>query len=628
MNTQAFLRKLKENIDIELKEDIRIFQQKIEALSLSEKRQKGYCWHPVQVVKTGFTYGDRAFIVIERQDNDDHEFRSGNLVKLYSQKDPLNDFVQGTINYLKASQMKIVLHADFLPLWLDNEKLTLDLLFDERTYKEMERALHLVSKASNNRLADLRDVLMGEIPPSFEKVPNVSIPALNASQNQAVNTILSAEDVALVHGPPGTGKTTTLVEAIKIISKEQGPVLVCAPSNAAVDLLTNRLASAGLNVVRTGNISRVDDLVLETTLDVRLSKHPEFKEIKKLKIKAAQKRRDAERYKRHFDHAASTARKEAYREARELTAWSHQLEDRLIDQILSSAEVISCTLTGSSNSLLRDFHFHTLFIDEAAQALEPATWIPILKASKVVLAGDPFQLPPTVKSTKAQKYGLAVTMMERLLPVLSRINLLKVQYRMNTAIMGFSNGQFYDNQLIADISVEQHQLPLPPHKSVEFIDTAGTGFEETTDESGITKANKDEIRLIFEHFHQLVKALPEGEQPSVALIAPYRAQVRAMELEFSSESEWQDYPVSINTIDSFQGQERDVVYISLVRSNDSGQIGFLKDYRRMNVAMTRARKLLVVVGDSATVGQDAFYGDFLDYVEQYGVYRTAWEFFS
>ncbi len=627
METSVFLRKLRELIDIELAEDILIFQQKIEALSLSEKQKQGYCWHPVKVIKTGFTYGDRAYIVVERNDTQNHDFRSGNIVKLYTQKDPLNDTVNGTINYLKASQMKIVLNTDHLPLWLDNEKLTLDLLFDERTYKEMQKALSLVAKASNSRLADLRDVLLGDINPSFEQLPAVHIPHLNESQNDAINSILSAEDVALVHGPPGTGKTTTIVEAIKILAQKEGQTLVCAPSNAAVDLLTERLSSVGLNVVRLGNISRVDDAVLNATLDVRLSKHPEFKEIKKLKIKAAQKRREAERFKRNFDSAAYAARKEGYKEARELTAWAHQLEDRLIDQIMSAASVITCTLVGAAGSLLKKYQFHTLFIDEAAQALEPATWIPILKASKVVLAGDPFQLPPTVKSNKAQKQGLSITMMERLLTQIPKVNLLKVQYRMNATIMGFSNAQFYDNQLIADISVEQHQLPIAPHKSVEFIDTAGTGFEEKTDESGKKRENPDEIRLIFEHLHQLIKELPEEEKPTIAIIAPYRAQVKAMEIDFLAEKDLHDYPISINTIDSFQGQERDIVYISLVRSNEHGQIGFLKDYRRMNVAMTRAKKLLVIIGDSATVGQDTFYGDFLDYVDANGSYRTAWEFF-
>ncbi len=626
--TQDYLRKLKELIQLELEEDIAIFRQKIEALSITERQKQGFCWHPVKVIKTGFTYGDRASVTIERQDTKSHDFRSGNIVRLYSQKDPLHDSVNGTINYLKEKEMKIVLNTENLPIWLDNEKLTLDLLFDERSYKEMQKALSTVAKASNNRLADLRDVLFGQITPSFEHVPAHHVPHLNDSQNAALNNLISAEDIAIVHGPPGTGKTTTLVEAIKIIAQNKEQVLVCAPSNAAVDLLTDRLSKASLQVVRMGNISRVDDAVLNATLDVQLSRHPEFKEIKKLKIKAAQKRRDAERYKRHFDSAAHAARKAGYQEARELTTWAHQLEERLINQIMTSADVIACTLVGAAGSLLQRFQFHTVFIDEAAQALEPATWIPILKASKVVLAGDHFQLPPTVKSVKAQKGGLAITMMERLIPLIPSVNLLKVQYRMNASIMGFSNRQFYDNQLIADISVEQHQLTLPPHKSVEFIDTAGTGFEEKTDESGKTRENPDEIRLVFEHLHQLINQLPEDEKPTIGLIAPYRAQVKAMELEFLSEKELQDYPITINTIDSFQGQERDVIYISLVRSNDAGEIGFLKDYRRMNVAMTRARKLLVVIGDSATVGQDSFYGDFLDFVDEQGNYRTAWEFIS
>lgn len=493
---------------------------------------------------------------------------------------------------------------------------------------------------------------------------------LNPSQQAAVHAIVENRDITIIHGPPGTGKTTTLVAAIKLLCQRETTVLVTAPSNTAADLLTERLATAGLNVVRIGNISRVDENVLEHTLDSILAKHPESKNIKKVKIQAAEYRRQARRFKRSFGHEERREREHLKTQARELESWANSLEDRLVDQVLTSAQAITCTLVGAAHPLLDKRKFRTCVIDEAAQALEPACWIPIAKCGRVVLAGDPYQLPPTVKSLDAARAGLSTTLIERCIEHLSdRVSLLTVQYRMHQAIMDFSNQYFYGGALIAHESVAGRVLDsVAPHSfgqgAVTFIDTAGCGFDERMQQSSgslhraLSRYNPEEALLVREHLLQLLHQLT-GEQtqlphnegnsphettlPSVGILSPYREQVTYLEQVFQEDPAFahllhsrkqsvnlrpstQEPNITINTIDGFQGQERDVIYISLVRANPKHEIGFLQDYRRMNVAMTRARMMLVVIGDSATIGKNKFYQSFMDYCAERGAYRTAWEF--
>ncbi|MBK9338377.1 MAG: IGHMBP2 family helicase [Lewinellaceae bacterium] len=488
---------------------------------------------------------------------------------------------------------------------------------------------------------------------------------LNASQQTAVHGIVENHDITVVHGPPGTGKTTTLVAAIQLLCTRENTVLVAAPSNTAADLLTERLAGSGLNVVRIGNISRVDDNVLEHTLDAILARHPESKNIKKVKIQAAEYRRQARRYKRSFNAEDRREREHLKTQARELESWANTLEDRLVDQVLTAAQAITCTLVGAAHPLLDKRKFRTCVIDEAAQALEPACWIPIVKCSRVVLAGDPFQLPPTVKSLDAARAGLSTTLIERCIEMLpDRVSLLTVQYRMHQAIMDFSNQYFYGGALAAHASVAGRVLS-PEGAAVTFIDTAGCGFEERLQQSSgslhraLSRFNPEEALIVREHLLQLLHQC-SGEQPfmssnegnsphevalpSIGILSPYREQVTYLEQVFQEDPAFshllntrnqkpsnekpsnQETTLTINTIDGFQGQERDVIYISLVRSNPKHEIGFLQDYRRMNVAMTRARMVLVVIGDSATIGNNKFYQAFLDYCAARGAYRTAWEF--
>jgi len=579
--------------------------------------------------------------------------------------------------------MKIILNARDVPDWITMGQLGVEQLFDDRSYREMERALTKVMQAKGDRLAELRDLLtgirnaeygvrnteFGWLPGDWSVVAEEGAMGLNPSQQAAVQAILANPNVVVVHGPPGTGKTTTLVAAIRLLCTKESTVLVTAPSNTAADLLTERLADVGLNVVRIGNVSRVDEHILPHTLDAILARHPESKNIRKVKMQAAEWRRQTQRHKRTFSHEDRREREHLKQQVRDLEAWAHTLEERLVEEILTSAQAITCTLVGAASSLLDKYKFRTCVIDEAAQALEPAAWIPILKCSRVVLAGDPFQLPPTVKSQEAARQGLSKTLIERCLELLPQhVHLLTVQYRMHQAIMGFSNQYFYngaleahesvrDRLLTSSLSSPQHDDQDPteiphsefstPHSpsphSVIFIDTAGTGFEEKVNRQQgkdsaryQSKYNPDEALLLREHLLQLLPAFSPETLPSIGILSPYREQVNYLETMVREDADLSPLLIprsselrsglAISTIDGFQGQERDVIYISLVRSNAKHEIGFLSDYRRMNVAMTRARMLLVVVGDSATIGNNAFYQAFLEYCDREGAYQTAWEY--
>jgi ATP-dependent RNA/DNA helicase IGHMBP2 len=625
------LYQLKGLLKIEKQADYEYFKTLILNKPLEIRRAEGFTWYPVVVTQSGYTYGDRAYVVVERGGDVGvpHQFRSGNVVNLFTQQsDVYQAAYSGTVHYINKNTMRIVLNTKDLPDWLSGGSIGADMLFDEKTYLEMEKALEKVIHAKRNRLAELRDILLGhQLPSPYSVNPmSLDLPNLNPSQNAAIRDILANKDVAIIHGPPGTGKTTTLVQAIKRLCAVENTVLVTAPSNTATDLLTEKLALEGLKVVRLGNISRVDESVVRHTLESQLATHPESKNIKKVKIKAAELRRNARAFKRRFDHDARTKRERMLSEAKDLAAWANDLEQRLIDQLLDGADVITCTPVGAAHSILDNRTFRTVVIDEAAQALEPATWIPILKASKIVLAGDPFQLPPTVKSNEARQGGLGVTLLEKALIRLPDTNLLNVQYRMNEVIMNFSNAWFYQGVLKAAPSVAHRELPnFQDEKPVVFIDTIGCSFDEQQHPENLSKFNPEEFCVLREHLYQLMELFPY-EKPQIGIISPYREQVLLMEKEISEDPLLKDLPITVQTIDGFQGQERDVIYISLVRSNEHAEIGFLADYRRMNVAMTRAKMKLVVVGDSGTIGKNRFYQHFLDYCELKASYRTAWEF--
>ena len=624
------LKNLEHLLELEKQEDFEQYQKKIRELPLRERREKGFSWYPLDILGQGYVLGERAYVIVQRTNHLDeaHPFRPGMPVSLFThQKNAYQPDQLGVVYYADDNKMKVVLRAKDLPEWLGGGSIGIDVLFDDRSYLEMARAISKVLTAKRNRLAELRSILLGSVEARFTNTEEtIEIPSLNPSQNAAINQVLSAKDIAVIHGPPGTGKTTTLVQAIKILCKIEHTVLVTAPSNTAVDVLTERLAKEQLNVVRIGNLSRIDEQLVKHTLEYRLSKHPEMKMIKKVRLEAVEVRRKIRRLGKSFNQRTWHEKHRLKQEAKQLSGWASRLEGQLIDHILDQAQVIACTLVGSTHKVLARRTFKTLVIDEAAQALEPATWIPVLKVSKVILAGDPFQLPPTIKSNNAKKGGLGITLIEKCLNFLPKVSLLNVQYRMNEKIMAYSNRVFYKEELRAAENVKNHRLPIKDNHPLVFIDTVGCGFEEKVNEERQSRFNPDEFQILCEHLYQLIDAFEQQKLPSIAIISPYSEQVIFIKKTIREDSRLKDIPLIVNTIDGFQGQESDVVYISLVRSNPKGNIGFLKDYRRMNVAMTRARKQLIVVGDSATVGQDSFYSNFLDYVDNMGEYQTAWAY--
>lgn len=645
MSINEELRHTLDLIRMERQADLEQYRQKVLLLPLHRKTKEGKCWYPVRVKRTYIGTGERFILEVERTNNLDqpHVFGSGKVVSIFSNagNTPEKENLGGVINYVRDNLMVITLNGDDLPEWIENGMLGIDVMFDEMSYREMEATMKLVIKAEEGRIAELRDTLLGERKASFQNLevssknkelsdkPNSTSP-LNNSQSSALEKILTAQDVGIIHGPPGTGKTTTLVQAIKTTVQVEGQSLVCAPSNAAVDLLADKLSNEGLRVLRLGHPARVTEQSLSKTLDARIATHEYYKELKSIRKRMQQLRDSAFKYKRNFGHSEKQQRKLLLDEAKGLKADADMLEFYIVNDLLQNSDVITCTLVGSNHYLLRGKRYKTVFIDEAAQALEPACWIPILKADRVIFAGDHCQLPPTIKSNEAAKAGLAKTLFEKCIerqPMTA--TMLSVQYRMNENIMQFSSYYFYKNQLIADESVRLATLgSLPP---INFIDTAGCGYNEAQDPETLSRINTEEAALLIRQVEKLVDQIGieawQEKHYTLGIIAPYSAQVECLHKLAESSDVLNEIHnlISINTVDAFQGQERDIIAISFVRSNEKGEVGFLSDIRRTNVAMTRARKRLIMIGDSATLGSHPFYVDLLEYVQQKGFYQSAYE---
>ncbi len=625
---QEHFKRLLQLIRKERAEDRKQYELKINHRSLEERKKEGVTWYPVIENKSFLGTGEKWVIKLERTTGTEkkHHFQAGSSASLFLNKDTVTQQVSGVVSQVNEKYMTLVLHRDEPPEWINDGKLGVNLLFDESTYDQMEKTMKLLVDTREASHLNLIDVLVGDKIPVFQKAREIRNPFLNQGQIRALQLITSAEDVALIHGPPGTGKTTTLVEAIIYTVEKEKQVLITAASNAAVDLLVEKLSLQSVRVLRLGHPARVTEAVVNTTLDARLSDHNDAKLLRDLRRKAEQIRSMAGKFKRNFGRAEREERRYLYDESKKLKEEVRMLEGHMIFDELNKAQVIACTLSGANHSHLRNRKFKTVFIDEASQAVEPAMWIPLLKADKVVMAGDHWQLPPTIKSFEAAKEGLETTIFERMMKEKDVSVMLQTQYRMHDDIMQFSNLHFYKGELKSADVIEKRRQVF--QEAVKFIDTAGCGFDEKINPETLSTYNTDEADFLLKRLHSMIEENPEMLQMSIGIIAPYRAQTVVLN-ELIATYPWYEElkkNMSINSVDAFQGQERDVIMMSLVRSNDRGEIGFLSNKRRMNVAMTRAKHLMMMIGDSGTLSANPFFDELIQNMQDRNLYHSAFEY--
>lgn len=630
------------------------FRKLTEQMGMQRKVKRGDAWFPLQVGKSFYNSLNQTAIEVFRTSDQDieHNFEFGRPVMFFrsERSEELKYFsFTGTVSYVDGDRMVVTVpdSAPLLELQQSTDPIGVQLSFDETSYKLMFEALDRVMKAKNNRLAYLRDLFYSHQKAGRFSFEPMKFPWLNPTQERAVNEVLWAKDVAIVHGPPGTGKTTTLVEAINETLMRESQVLVCAQSNMAVDWISEKLVDRGINVLRIGNPTRVNEKMLGFTYERRFESHADYPQLwairKAIRELRKNRKKGSENYHQKMDRLKSRAA---------------EIELRINAELFGEARVIACTLVGSAHHLLEGMKFGTLFIDEAAQALEAACWIPMKRASRVILAGDHCQLPPTVKSIAALRAGLGKTLMERIAENKPEVvTLLKIQYRMNDEIMRFSSDWFYGGKVESapqikyrsvldydhpitwiDTSNEENQITIEGEDAPEDSASASSAasavnqnselnFKEQFVGESFGRINKAEAELtlltLAEYFTKIGKQRVLEERIDVGIISPYRAQVQYLKKLIKKYEFFKPYRrlISVNTVDGFQGQERDVILISLVRSNDEGQIGFLKDLRRMNVAMTRARMKLIILGNKDTMTKHPFYKKLWEYVEAINNYE-------
>ena len=623
MSVQSSIQSLMQQrllLQLEYETEKEAFRKQTETIGLARKVKRGDAWWPVKTGKSYYNSMNQLALEIHRTADDDieHNFEYGRPVRFFTSRtdSPIKYFnFTATVSYVDGDRMVVIVPDNNRLLELQNaEGLGVQLFFDETSYRLMFEGLDRVIKARGNRLAELRDLFYSHRPFGHYTFAPMAFPYLNKTQEEAVNEVLRAKDVAIVHGPPGTGKTTTLVEAINETLMRESQVLVCAQSNMAVDWISEKLVDRGIPVLRIGNPTRVNDKMLSFTYERRFEAHPDYPQLWSIR-KAL---RDLREHRRRGDSSY-------HQKTERLKSRATELEVRINNELFGEARVIASTLTGAANRLLQGQKYNTLFIDEAAQALEAACWIPMRKVSRVVLAGDHCQLPPTVKSIAALKAGLGKTLMERIVenhP--DEVSLLKIQYRMNEQIMRFSSDWFYHGQVESAPSVRHRGIldyDIPIEWRQASIDDEGTPPAEEFVGESFGRINKTEAQLTLDtlqrYFEKIGKQRVLDERIDVGVISPYRAQVQYLRQQLRKREFFKPFRhlISVNTVDGFQGQERDIIVISLVRSNDEGQIGFLRDLRRMNVAITRARMKLIIMGNASTMTRHPFYRKLYEYVQ-------------
>ena len=601
-----------------------MYQQQTERTGLQKRIAQGLCWYPIISGRSYYNSLNQLVVEIERTSDKEieHNFEYGRPVRFFS-TDISGKFIHlnfsTTISYVQDDRMVVVLPSPAALTELQSKinNLGVQLYFDETSYKTMFAALQGVMHAKNNQLSHLRDVLLGQEKPKQRELYPMRFPWLNSSQEQAVNKVLAAKQVSIVHGPPGTGKTTTLVEAIYETLHRENQVMVCAQSNTAVDWIAEKLVDRGIHVLRIGNPTRVNDKMLSFTYERRFESHPDYAEL--WSIRKAIREIQSSMRKRGRDER-DTLRNRLSR----LRFRATELEVKIDAELFDEARVVACTLVGSDNRVMTNHHFTTLFIDEAAQALEAACWIAIAKADRVILAGDHHQLPPTIKCIEAERGGLGTTLMQKIATSKPEtVSLLKIQYRMHEDIMRFSSDWFYHNELKSAPEVS-HRGILHLDTPVVWFDTSECDFTEDTKAETMSRINKAEAELLVDQLKTYIEKISKErvleESIDFGLISPYRAQVQYIRGLIKRNAFFKPLRklITVHTVDGFQGQERDVIMISLVRANEDGKIGFLNDLRRMNVAITRARMKLMILGDASTLSHHAFYKKLYLYISERG----------
>ena len=605
-------------LEIEYNVDKEEHRRQMEAKGLERLAKRGDVWLNVRFSRSFYNSLNQLSVEIVRtQDNDiEHNFEFGRpvyIILIEKQNDKngkKTKSINGTVSYVDGDRMVVTVPDGTDTVGMQTAaSLYVQLGFDETTYRLMFEALDRTIGA-RGRLGYLRDLFYSSQKAETFTFAPLSFPFLNVSQERAVNEVLRAKDVAVVHGPPGTGKTTTLVEAIYETLRRENQVLVCAQSNMAVDWISEKLVDRGINVLRIGNPTKVNDKMLSFTYERRFESHPDYPQLWAIRKSIRQLRANRKR----GDHSF-------HQKLERLKERETELELRIRNQLFREARVIASTLVGSANRLLDGMKFGTLFIDEAAQALEAACWIPMRRATRVILAGDHCQLPPTIKSVAAMKGGLDKTLMQRIVERKPEaVTLLKMQYRMNEAIMRFSSDWFYHGEVEAAPMVKYRGI-LDLDKAIEWKDTSCDTSHEQFVGDNFGRINKEEAQLtlltLAEYFVRIGRQRIIDERIDVGIISPYRAQVQYLRHLIKKTDFYKPFRkiIAVNTVDGFQGQERDIIVISMVRSNEEGQIGFLRDLRRMNVAITRARMKLIILGDSATLTRHPFYRRLKEYID-------------